>query len=115
MAGGCVTQDPATDLLTINGEFTASLVIVRCLQTSAGSLRWKLRLDTALNPDLTIAIRMDSANVVPHDFYLLPRLDMREAVLRLAEYNGLSLDAYRFETLDAFYAMCARRQWPVAA
>ena len=91
-----VWQDPATDLLTINEEFTASIVIVRCIQTVAGSLRWKLRLDTALKPDLTVAIRMDSANIGTHDYYLLPRLDMRDAVLRLAEYNGLSLDAYRY-------------------
>jgi DNA invertase Pin-like site-specific DNA recombinase len=114
-AGGSVTQDAATDILKINEEFTASLVIVRCFQTAAGSLRWKLRLDTALQPDLTVAIRMDASNIGAHDYYLLPRLDMRDAVLRLAEYNGLSLDAYRFDTLDAFYRMAAREPWPRAA
>lgn len=114
-AGGSVTQDATTDLLTINGEFTASIVVVRCFQTAAGSLRWKLRLDTALKPDLTVAIRMDAENVGPRDYYLLPRLDMQDAVLRLAEYNGLSLDAYRFETLETFYAMAARQPWPAAA
>lgn len=114
-AGGTVVQDPITDLLTINAEFTASIVIVRCFQTAAGSLRWKVRLDTALRPDLTVAIRMDADNVSAHDYYLLPRLDMRDAMLRLAEYNGLSLDAYRFETLDPFYAMAARQPWPRAA
>jgi len=113
--GGSVVQDPTTDLLTINGEFTASIVIVRCLQTAAGSLRWKLRLDTALKPDVTVAVRMDAGNIGIHDYYLLPRLDMRDAVLRLAEYNGLSLDAYRFDTLDAFYAMATRIAWPKAA
>lgn len=107
-SGGSVIQDQATDLLTINREFTASIVIVRCFQTAAGSLRWKLRLDTALRPDVTVAVRMDSVNEHAHDYYLLPRLDMHEAVLRLAEYNGLSLDAYRFETLDSFYRMAAR-------
>ena len=114
-SGGNIRQDPATDLLTINGEFTASIVIVRCLQTPAGSLRWKLRLDTALSPDVTVAVRMDADNIGAHDYYLLPQLDMREAVLRLAEYNGLSLDAYRFETLDVFYRMAARQPWSEAA
>ena len=114
-AGGCVVQDAATDLLTINGEFSASIVIVRCLQTPANTLRWKLRLDTALKPDLTVGIRMDPANVGIHDYYLLPRLDMHDAVLRLAEHNGLSLDAYRFDTLDAFYGMAARVPWMAAA
>lgn len=107
-AGGQVSQDAVTDLLTVNHEFTASIVVVRCFATPAGSLRWKLRLDTALKPDVTVAVRMDSTNDRPRDYYLLPQLDMRDAVLRLAEYNGLSLDSYRFDTLDSFYQMAAR-------
>ena len=107
-AGGHVEQDAATDLLRINHELTASIVVVRCFQTSTGSMRWKLRLDTALKPDLTVAIRMDAANEHPKDYYVLPRLDMRDAVLRLTEFNGLSLDAYRFDSLDPFYRMTAR-------
>ena len=114
-AGGRYAIDPSTDLLEINREFTASIVIVRCFETGAGSLRWKLRLDTALKPDLTVAVRMDRANDAPYDYYLLPRLDMRDAVLRLAEYNGLSLDAYRFDTLDSFYQMAARAPLRAAA
>lgn len=113
--GGTAVRNPITDLLTINREFTASLIIVRCFQTAAGSMRWKLRLDTKLKPDLTVAIRMDSANENPKDYYLLPRLDMREAILRLAEYNGLSLDAYRFDDLAAFYQMAARARFREAA
>lgn len=114
-AGGEVVQDSATDLLTINREFTASLVIVRCFQTSAGSQRWKLRLDTALKPDVTVALRMDASNAFPQDYYLLPRLDMRDAVLRLCEHNGLSLDAYRFDDLGPLYRMAARRPLRLAA
>lgn len=106
--GGTVHRDPETDLLTINAEFTASLVIVRCIATTAGRYRWKLRLDEALKPQITVAARMSPGNETIQDFYLLPLLDMREAALRLCEYNGLSLDAYRFETLDHFYAMAAR-------
>lgn len=107
-AGGSVSRDPATDLLTVNHEFTASLVIVRCFQTAAGSLRWKLRLDTRLKPNITVAVRMNSTNEEALDYYLLPRLDLRDAVLRLAEFNGLSFDAYRFATLEPFYQMAAR-------
>ena len=69
-AGGTAAQDSATDLLTINREFTASVVIVRCFQTAAGSLRWKLRLDTALKPDITVAVRMDRSNDQAQDYYL---------------------------------------------
>ena len=35
--GGAVSQDAATDLLTVNGEFTASIVVARCRPTKAGS------------------------------------------------------------------------------
>jgi hypothetical protein len=114
-AGGQVAQDEQTDLLTVNWEFTASVVVVRCRTTAAGSLRWKIRLDTALKPDLTVAVRMGTDNAHALDYYLLPRLDMREAVLRLCEYNGLSLDAYRFETLDALYRMATRAPMRKAA
>ena len=114
-AGGSVTRDPVTDLLKINGEFTASLVIVCCFTTAVGTLRWKLRLDTRLRPDITIAVRMDSLNGSPRDYYLLPHLDMRNAIFRLAEYNGLSLDAYRFDDLAHLYRMSARARFKEAA
>jgi DNA invertase Pin-like site-specific DNA recombinase len=107
-SGGTVVQNPLNDLLTINREFTAAIVIARCKLTASGSSRWKIRLDAALKPDITIAVRMDSENERPHDFYILPRLDMRDAVLQLAEHNGLSLDAYRFDSLDAFYELTTR-------
>jgi Recombinase len=106
--GGLVEQDAATDLLTINGEFTASIVVVRCRTTPAGSLRWQIRFDTGLWPDITIAIRMDQLNREALDHYLLPRIDMTGPRLRLAQDNGVSLDAYRFETLDPLFDLAAR-------
>lgn len=108
-AGGSVFIDTQTDLLTINKEFTASIVIVRCFETSGGSLRWKLRLDASLEPDITVAARMGPDNELPRDYFILPRLDMHTAVLRLAEHNGISLDAYQFDDLATFYQMAARR------
>jgi len=114
-AGGHVSQDPATDLLTINHEFTASVVIVRCAPVLSGSLRWRLRLDTQLNPDITVAVRMAADNASTLDYYVLPLFDMDEAILRLCEYNGLSLDAYRYEKLQPFYQLAARTEFRRAA
>lgn len=45
-AGGSAVQDPRTEILTVNGEFTVSVVLSRCFETAAGSLRWRIRLDT---------------------------------------------------------------------
>jgi DNA invertase Pin-like site-specific DNA recombinase len=106
--GATVKRDERTDLLAINDEFTASIVIARCLQTEAGRLRWKVRFDTSLRPDITIAIRMGSDNRTVLDYYLLPRIDFSRERVRLAEENGLHLDAYRVDTLEPFLNLTAR-------
>jgi DNA invertase Pin-like site-specific DNA recombinase len=109
-AGGLVDQDAATDLLTINGEFTASVVVVRCRMTTAGSLRWQIHFDVGLWPDITVAVRMDQSNREALDYYLLPRIDMTAPRLRLAEDNGVSLDAYRFDSLEPLFGLAARAE-----
>jgi hypothetical protein len=106
--GGVVTRDPDTDLLTINNEFTASLVIARCRETASGAFRWLIRFDAGRMPDITIAVRMGADNREPLDYYLLPSLDMTCEKLLLAEDNGLWLDVYRFGTLDFFFGMARR-------
>jgi DNA invertase Pin-like site-specific DNA recombinase len=113
--GGSVKHDPLTQIVTINDEFTVSIAIARCCETDAGSLRWQIRFDTGLAPDITVGVRMDEGNLKPLDYYLLPRIDMSLAKLRLAERNGISLDCYRFETLDALFALAKRAKIRVAA
>jgi DNA invertase Pin-like site-specific DNA recombinase len=107
-AGGRVIQDPKTELLSINSEFTVSIIIVRCCWSESGSLRWHVRFDTGLSPDITVAVRMEEGNQRVRDYYLLPRIDVNRARIRLAEYNGLSFDGYRFDTLGYLFKMAAR-------
>ena len=110
--GGVINRDPSTDLLTVNDEFTASIVIARCRHTGAGSYRWFIRLDTGLTPDITVAVRMDADNSAALDYYLLPRIDITFEKLLLAEDNGVSLDTYRFANLAFFFGMAKRtRVW----
>lgn len=106
--GGQVHHNPDTDLLTINGEFTASLVIVRCKLTQAGTARWQIRLDTGLLPDITVAIRMDHENARPLDYYLFPSIDITAPRLRMGEHNEISLDSYRFNSLEYLFEMTKR-------
>jgi DNA invertase Pin-like site-specific DNA recombinase len=113
--GGVVTVDPATDILTINHEFTVSLVLSRCRQTEAGAFRWLIRLESGLKPDITVAIRMDAENREPFDYYLLPSIGLEMGKLTLGEENGVSLDTYRFNTLDFFFGMASRTRIPEAA
>ena len=103
--GGTVTRDPETDLILVNGMLSVSLVIARCQVTQADALRWSVRLDTGLAPDLTLVVRMDPANQAPLDYYLLPSLDVRDARLRIKEDNGLFLDGYRYESLEYFFGI----------
>jgi len=44
------------------------------------------------------------------DYYLLPRFEMEAEQVALSEYNGLALDAYRFDTLDMLFELAARSQ-----
>jgi DNA invertase Pin-like site-specific DNA recombinase len=113
--GASVRVDPATDLLTINEEFTASLSIARCASSDRGD-RWKIRLDTSLRPDITIVARMDAGNQDIRDYYLLPWIDLGDAArMRLGEDNGVFLDAYRFDDLDPFLDLTRRTSLRVAA
>lgn len=108
--GGSVRQNIDTDLLSVNDEFTASLCLVRAQETTAGSHRWRVRFDTGLRPDITVAIRMNQMNSAILDYYLLPRFEMEAARIALAENNGMALDAYRFDTLDMLFELAARSQ-----
>lgn len=103
--GGTVTRNPNTDLLLVNGMLSVSIVIARCQTTPSDALRWTVRLDPGLDPDLTIAVRMDAPNQAPLDYYVLPSLDVQGTRLRIKEDNGIFLDGYRYESLDYFFGI----------
>lgn len=107
-AGGRIVRDAATDLLAVNGEFTVSVVVCRCIETAAGSLRWKIRLDNGLHPDLSIAVRMAPGNEKILDYYLLPKIDFASADLAVAEDNAIGIDAYRCADLSRFIRLTER-------
>jgi DNA invertase Pin-like site-specific DNA recombinase len=102
--GGTVRREVTNDLLVVNDEITVSVVISRCERTEMGSLRWNIRLDTGLQPDFTVL-----------DYYLLPRLDIENPKLRLAENNSFCLDTYRFDDLESFFLLTKRAAIPEAA
>ena len=107
-AGGRVCRDTATDLLQLNEEFSISLVLARCQTLSSGRHRWKVRFDTSLLPDITIAARLDTENRAPLDYFLLPRLDFNRQLLNLADCNAVEFDSYRFDSLCYLYGMTER-------
>lgn len=113
--GACVDRDPVNDLLTINREWTASVVVARCQPTPAGSLRWRIRFETSLEPDVTVAVRMDRTNQQARDYYIVPRIDLGAWPSKLGEENGALIDSYRFETLDVLDGLAQRSDFEEAA
>jgi hypothetical protein len=106
--GATVSVNQRNDLLTINSEYTASLILARCRETRAANHRWQLRFDASLRPDIVIAARLQPGNEEILDYYLLPRIDVLTERLNLQPENGLVLDVYRFNNLNFFLEMAQR-------
>ncbi len=113
--GGNIHREVTSDLIYVNDEISVSIIICRFFQTPAGRNRWKMRLDSGLRPDITIAIRMDETNENPLDYYVLPALDIESPKLRLADSNGTLLDSYRSDDLEDFFSLTGRTKIPEAA
>ena len=113
--GGHTVRDIGTGILEVNREFTVSIVLSRCQKTLMGTRRWKVRFDTSLQPDITVAVRLDEANQSPIDYYLLPRLDFGGRGFNLADRNSIEFETYRFESLDYLYGMAERTRLRRAA
>jgi hypothetical protein len=105
---GAEVREGNSGLLEINQEFTASLVISRCRETLTGKYRWLIRLENALDPDITIAARLTPNNENILDYYIFPKIETLTAQLRLRGENGIRLDSYRFDNLDFFLSMARR-------
>ncbi len=106
--GGTVQRDETNGFLIVNNELKVSVVICRCMQTGAGSSRWKIQFDTSLMPDITIAVRMDPTNQHVFDYYVIPSIDVENPKLRLEEDNHFALDAYRLNDLEPFFVLMER-------
>jgi hypothetical protein len=93
--GATVHRDQATDILTVNEEFTMSVSLARCRELHEGEYRWVIRFDTSLDPDITVGVRMAPGNTSILDYYLFPSMDVLSDHCRLAVQNGFVLDVYR--------------------
>lgn len=114
-AGATVVQNPVTDILTINAELTAALIVARCREIREGEYRWLLRFDTSLDPDITVAARMAPGNNSILDYYLFPAIDVLTDQCRLAPENGFVLDVYRFADLAPLINVARTTVVPEAA
>ncbi len=100
LCGRKIPIDSESCLLELNHNLFISVVISRCFTTPAGTRRWKIRFDSALHPDVTVAVRMDIHNEGIHDYYILPALEFSYEQIKLGEDNAGFLDSFRTDTLD---------------
>jgi DNA invertase Pin-like site-specific DNA recombinase len=109
--GGEVWRDPKTDLLHLNQELVICLVLARCQILPSGQQRWRIRFDPAnLDPDLTLAVRLEPGNQAELDYYLLPQVDMPNRELQVTYRNYSDLECFRFDNLNFFYGMSQRER-----
>jgi len=108
-------REEGTDLIRVNGEWTASVVLARSHRPAPNVLRWNVRFDLSLNPDITVAVRLDSANEAALDYYLIPKLDMAAWPRHIVPDNSPFIDGYRFDDLDILGRLAARIELREAA
>ncbi|MGE8689186.1 MAG: recombinase family protein [Achromobacter sp.] len=106
--GADVFHDKPTGMLTVNGEWTASVIIARCIHISPNCSRWRLRFEAQRITDLVIAVRMDRENAIAHDYYIFPKIDIGAWPRQLADENVPLIDSYRFETLKVLEDLAER-------
>lgn len=80
-------------------------MLSRCQLLANRLRRRKVRFDTSLTPDITVAVRLDETNQAPLDYYLLPRLDLGQQRIHLTDRNAIEFDSYRVDDLDYLYGM----------
>lgn len=95
-------------MLYINDEFLISVIITKCTHMKSGKLRWKVRFDNSQKADITIVIRMDSQNISPLDFYIIPKIENEYSKTWMTETNNIRLDLYRFDNLDKLLQIITR-------
>lgn len=108
LVGGQIYRNVTDDILDVNHEFSVSIVLARCQLHGDSRRHWRVRFDTSLRPDITLAIRLAPENTRPLDYYLLPSLTFGSLGLNLAEQNAIELESFRFASLEYFYQMAAR-------
>ncbi|ELB7323289.1 recombinase family protein [Enterobacter hormaechei] len=95
-------------MLYINDELLISVLITKCTPMKSGKLRWKVRFDNSQKADITIVLRMDSQNISPLDFYIIPKIENEYSKMCMTETNNIRLDLYRFDNLDKLLQIITR-------
>jgi len=91
---------PQTSLMSITNS-PSPWFLARCQRNlQATTCRWKIRFDTGLAPDITVAVRLNPSNDKAMDYYLLPWIEFARVRLEASRNRMRSKSrSFRFETL----------------
>lgn len=91
--------------ISINGNLKLSLIISRCQKLKSGTLRWIVRFESSLKSDINIIVRMNSSNIYPIDYYILPSIEKFENEIKMKESNPFLLELYLFDDIEFFFEL----------
>ncbi|CAM3934040.1 recombinase family protein [Bordetella muralis] len=106
--GAHVHHDEPSGIIVVNGEWSAAVIIARCIRASTYRSKWRLRFDSQCQADLTVAVRMDQDNETARDYYIFPRIDCGIWPSQLGENNIPLIESYRFDTLQILEDLAER-------
>lgn len=104
--GAAVEDSTQIRTLVVNGQFSISLLLVRCRKTKYRGNRWQFKLNPSRKEDITLAVRMAPGNETIMDYYLLPRIDHLGPHFDLELTNSFLIDMYQFSDLSPLVAVC---------
>jgi DNA invertase Pin-like site-specific DNA recombinase len=89
--------DRKRDILTLNSEIAASIVVARSVRLPSGSLRWKIgrKIDRSCN--FVVLVRMTEGNHTVLDFHLLKPAELPQRRIEFQDWQQFG--AFRVESL----------------
>ena len=102
--GGTGLFEPKTSVLTINSEFSALILAVRCTPTRAKFPSWRIKMTGIPAVDMVLVARMDERALRIADYYLLPGLSTKPLIL-LDWRHGRNLERHRFAKLNSLFGL----------
>lgn len=106
--GAHAHHDEPSGIIVVNGEWSAAVIIARCIRSSTYGSKWRLRFDSQCQADLIVAVRMDQDNETARDYYIFPRIDFGIWPSQLGENNVPLVESYRFDTLHILEDLAER-------
>jgi DNA invertase Pin-like site-specific DNA recombinase len=107
--GGTISQTGGSCQILINNELAIAVVAAHAVP-SCGRNQWRMDYRSHWKPDIVVVARIDADSSAIRDYFLVPFVFLPNGRwLTARELRYQRLDAFRSETLDPLYRLCARK------